>query len=122
MKKPTPRTRNRVPRTGPDQIVKILAAEYGLPDPIPEYKFHPNRAWRFDFFFQNEGRQVALEVEGGVFRKGRGAHSSVSGILRDMEKYNEAAKLGIFVYRVLPKDLFTQKVFQDLKSILLLAS
>lgn len=118
-KKPLPRAKIKAP-SGPAQIVKALAKEYNLPDPIPEHEFHPARAWRFDFFFQNEGRKVALEVEGGVFRKGRGAHSSVTGILRDMEKYNEAAKLGIFVYRVLPKDLYTQKVFQDLKIILAL--
>jgi hypothetical protein len=106
-----------------ERIVKTLAAEYGLPDPIPEHSFHPTRGWRFDFFFQTTtGRKVALEVEGGVFRKNGGAHSSISGILRDIEKYNEAAKMGIFVYRVLPKDLYSQRTFVDLKTILGLAT
>lgn len=103
---------------GEIQVMELLAEEYGLPKPLPEYQFHPTRKYRFDLYFEQDGAKVALEIEGGVFRKGKGAHSSVSGILRDMDKYNEAAKLGIFVYRVLPKNKFLEKTFTDIKKIL----
>lgn len=97
----------------------------GLPRPSMEYKFHPNRNWRFDYFFEANGVKVALEIEGGIFlqsKRGKpGGHSSIEGILRDIEKYNAAATLGIFVYRVTPQDRYKKKVFRDLKKILGLA-
>ena len=82
----------------------------GLPPPEVEYKFHPTRKWRFDFAWQRKGfsyqyaYKVALEVEGGTWMKG-GGHGRGSGYLRDMEKYNEAARLGWKVYRFTPEQL-----------------
>lgn len=70
----------------------------GLPTYEREFKFNDKRGWRFDYFFPSE--RVAVEYEGGIFAKGRGGHSSVSGILRDIDKYNEAALAGIIVIRV----------------------
>ena len=60
-----------------------------------EYKFHPTRKWRFDYF-HNSG--VAIELEGGIYTGGR--HTRGSGFLKDMEKYNDAASRGILVFRV----------------------
>lgn len=78
-----------------------------------EYRFHPPRQWRFDFAWITE--KVAVEVEGGVYGRGAacptcgirrtGAHSSVSGIIADMEKYNRASLDGWIVLRVLPEEL-----------------
>ena len=58
---------------------------------------------------------IALEIEGGIFggkeangRRYKGAHSSVTGMLRDIEKYNAAAVLGWRVLRVTPDQLFSQ--------------
>lgn len=63
--------------------------------PVPEYKFHPDRRWRFDFAFPE--RMIAVECEGGVWSNGR--HTRGSGFIADMEKYNAAAALGWFVFR-----------------------
>ncbi len=63
-----------------------------------EFKFHPTRRWKADFACPT--LKILIEKDGGVFTKG--AHGSVSGILRDMEKYTEAAKLGYAVLRYLP--------------------
>jgi very-short-patch-repair endonuclease len=41
---------------------------------------------------------VAVECEGGIYT--RQAHGSISGILRDIEKYNAATSLGWRVFRV----------------------
>jgi very-short-patch-repair endonuclease len=71
----------------------------GLPEPVPEYKFHPTRKWRFDFAWIEH--HVALEIEGGIWT--RGAHVRGKHFLSDMEKYNEAGKLGWRVFRFTPQ-------------------
>ena len=62
----------------------------GLPaEPVTEYVFCPYRKYRFDYAWPDY--HVALEKEGGVFT--RQAHGSVTGILRDIDKYNLAAQV-----------------------------
>lgn len=78
-------------------LPKLLRQE-GLPAPDTEYVFHPTRRWRFDFAWPLH--RVALEVEGGIWTKGR--HVRGVGYLRDMEKYNAAAVLGWRLIRVTP--------------------
>lgn len=77
-----------------------------------EYRFHPHRRWRFDFFFPQY--QMAVEVEGGVagHRLGKSIskdgveyqrqsrHLTEKGFEEDAIKYFEAAKLGITVLSV----------------------
>jgi hypothetical protein len=60
-----------------------------------EYKFHPNRKWRFDYYHP-ETKQ-AYEYEGIIAGKSR--HTSLKGYTNDTEKYNNAAQMGIKVYR-----------------------
>lgn len=67
-----------------------------------EFQFHQVRKFRFDYAI--EEFKVAIEVEGGVFTKG--AHGSITGILRDIEKYNLAAKDGWTILRTLPGKIF----------------
>jgi hypothetical protein len=73
----------------------------GLPVPSAELKFHPSRRWRFDWAWADE--KIALEVEGGVFIRGR--HSRGIGMVKDMEKYNAAAELGWRIVRVTPRQM-----------------
>ena len=68
---------------------------------------------------------IALEVEGGVYggkasngRRYKGAHASISGMLRDIEKYNQAAVCGWRVLRVTPDQLFTQRTVDMLVDVL----
>lgn len=60
-----------------------------------EYKFHPERKWRADFFIT--GTNILIEVEGGIWSGGR--HTRGKGFIADMEKYNAAAILGFKVLR-----------------------
>ena len=62
----------------------------GLPEPVAEYRFHATRRWRFDFAYPD--LKLAVEIEGGIWRRGR--HNRASGFVRDAEKYNEAAIAG----------------------------
>ncbi len=56
-----------------------------------EYRFHPTRMWRFDFAWPQI--KLAVEIEG------RGRHQSFVGFNKDIEKYNEAVRLGWRVLR-----------------------
>lgn len=75
-----------------------------------EYRFHPTREWRFDFALPL--CRVAIEVEGGMYAAGGGRHFSPEGILRDLEKYNEAAASGWLVIRVVPTELLSVRTLQ----------
>jgi hypothetical protein len=70
---------------------------------VAEHPVCPERRFRYDYAWPEH--HLALEVEGGVFS--RQAHGSISGILRDIEKYNLGAVNGYRILRVLPRDLPT---------------
>ena len=63
-----------------------------------EYAFDPDRRWRSDYRI---GR-VLVEFEGGLFKGRKAGHSSVRGILRDIEKANAATLLGFTLIRIAP--------------------
>lgn len=91
--------RKKTRRQGPSRLeeafaVQVLAA--ALPPPVREHKFHPGRGWRFDFAWPTS--LVAVEVEGGIYSRGR--HVRPAGYMADCEKYNEARLLGWTVLRV----------------------
>lgn len=93
-----------------------LCEACGLPAPMPEYRFHPIRKWRIDYYFEANGRRVALEVEGGVWRGGR--HTNPAGFLRDMEKYNALTAAGIMLLRVTPAELMNIETLNLIKKTL----
>ena len=84
-----------------------------LPAPVTEHRFHPSRKWRFDYAWPDV--KVALEVEGGVWTGGR--HTSSTGFLKDMEKYNAAATLGWVILRFTPQDLNKITTFETVKKV-----
>jgi hypothetical protein len=79
---------------------------WGLPPPKIEYRFHPTRRWRFDYAWPEV--YVALEKQGGTWRRGGGAHRGV-GFERDIEKFNEAQCLGWIVLQQTPEKIFTKE-------------
>lgn len=93
----------------PADLFAMSCPQFGLPTPQREYKFHPVRRWRIDYYFERDGRKVGLEVEGGVWTGGR--HTRAKGFLGDMEKYNAAAVAGIHIIRTTPKNLFKLETF-----------
>jgi very-short-patch-repair endonuclease len=64
-----------------------------------EYRFTPERRWRFDFAWVNP--KVAVECDGGIYTQGR--HSRGPGQEADNEKLNTAASQGWIVLRFGPK-------------------
>lgn len=112
-----------------ERIVMETLRAHGFPLPIPEFQFHPTRKWRFDFAWPDY--RVAIEKEGGIYAgKGRqcqcclqplgGAHRSVTGILRDIEKYNEAQRLAWHVLRFPPDRLLLRSSLKLIRDVLVM--
>lgn len=84
------------PRSRPEAELAALLKARGTHGWVEEYRFHPERKWRFDFAWPLH--KVALEIEGGIWSGGR--HTRGAGYAADCEKYNEAALAGWLVLRV----------------------
>jgi hypothetical protein len=95
-------------------VFAALCKSFGIPAPVPEYRFHPTRKWRADYAWP--AAKIILEVEGGVWTKGR--HTRGAGFLKDCEKYNAAALLGYRVLRVTPKTLESTETMDMLREAL----
>lgn len=78
-----------------------LCVLHGLPEPIPEYRFHPLRKWRADYCWPLH--MLLVEIDGGVWTGGR--HTRGAGFIKDMEKLNAAALLGYRVLRYTPQQI-----------------
>jgi len=100
------------------KIFRQLCAEEGLPEPQAEYMFakHIGRKWRADYYFERDGIKVALEVEGGVWTRGR--HTRASGYIKDMEKYNAMSRLGIYLLRCTPDKLIKVETIRMVREVL----
>lgn len=93
------------------QLELLLATQIeqaGLPEPMRELRFHDTRRWRFDFAWPDA--MLAVEVEGGVWIRGR--HNRGRGFVGDCEKYNAATLLGWRVLR------YTSSAIEDGTAIL----
>ena len=84
----------------PSVILLALAKKLDL-ELVAEYRFAPPRRWRFDFFSPKHA--LAVEVEGGLWMRGR--HARPKGIQGDIHKYNEACLMGYRVIRFSTDDL-----------------
>lgn len=82
---------------------------------VKEFKFHPNRRWRFDYAIPEH--KIAVEVEGGVWTNGR--HTRPQGFLGDIEKYNTATLMGWRVFRTTPTDLVRTATLKMIKQAIL---
>jgi len=88
-----------IPRNAKSELEELMARYMdiaGIPEPEREYKFHPKRKWKFDFAWVE--KKVALEVEGGIWVRGR--HARPMGFIKDCEKYNTAGTMGWKIIRV----------------------
>ena len=104
-------------KRGPGPAVALFCAflrqhaPLSMQNSVVEYKFCPERRWRFDYAWPS--LKIALEVEGGIWTGGR--HTRGKGFLGDLEKYSEAAVRGWCVLRVTPDTLITMDTIELLR-------
>ena len=95
-------------------VLGLQLRALGLPAPEREHRVVADRRWRFDFAWPAE--RLALEIEGGVWIRGR--HTRPSGYLKDVEKYNRAALEGWRILRATPQDVRSGKAAQLVEAAL----
>lgn len=82
--------------SAPEELLAIQLRATGIKY-VREYRFAPPRRWRADYRIDPD---VLVEVEGGLWTGG--AHARPKGIIRDIEKANEAVLMGYRLLRVTP--------------------
>lgn len=85
-----------------EQFERMFAQQFAalrLAAPLPQFKFAKalGREWTADFAWPD--LMLLVEIDGGIWRCGGGAHSRPAAILRDMAKHNDATLLGWRVLR-----------------------
>ena len=93
-----------------DVFTVICKTDLGV-ECVKEYKFHPERRWRFDFAIPKY--KIAIEIDGGIWTYGR--HNRSQGYIADMEKLNEAAALGWVVLKFTPQEQYKRTTFKLIK-------
>ena len=99
----------------PSAKFEILWKSLGGWELKKEHKFAEGRRFRFDYYVDFLTSGIAIELEGGVWSRGR--HTRPTGFLNDMEKYNLAASMGILVFRVPSHDISTKWLSPIIKTI-----
>ena len=100
-----------------EQLFMDQLMEHQLDIPKTEYRFLKKRRFRFDFAWPD--RMIAVEVEGGVWMKGGGGHTTGKGYTRDLEKYNLATLHGWEVYRFTTQDVTKEIAIAFMKNIII---
>jgi hypothetical protein len=86
----------------------------GLPKPVRQYRFDPERKWRADFCWPEH--RVIADVE-GVFSAG-GGHRGLGMYLRGIERFNRAAELGFLCFRYTRAEIRDGSAFRQLERVL----
>lgn len=79
-----------------DSFAEYWRSHYqGAPSPIPQYMFHEDRNWAFDFIWLDH--MVALDIQGGTFVRGK--HARGAAMAKDYQKMNNAVLMGWRVFQ-----------------------
>ena len=97
-------------------VFRAWCKSKGLPRPEAELTIIPGRRFRHDFGWP--AYRVVIEVQGGVYMRGKSGHSSGTGIVRDMEKLSLTTVAGWRTIQVQPRDLMTERTAQWLTGLL----
>ncbi len=88
-----------------EELFAFQCASARLPAIVPQFLFAAplNRRFLADFAFP--AYKVLVEINGGIWRPGGGAHSRPANIERDIEKAQYAALLGYLVLPFTPREV-----------------
>lgn len=115
LSKPT----KNIPKNIPDYAGELQAALKALGiESVREYKFLHDRRFRFDLAIPQA--MIAIELEGGIFSRGR--HTRGKGYANDAKKYNLAVRHGWKLFRYTTADfkdsLWAYVVAEEIKAFL----
>lgn len=96
-----------------DFFTRLVESVLGV-QVVKEYKFHPTRKWRIDYYIPEYS--IAIEVEGGAFTQGR--HTRGAGFIADMEKYNTMTCMGIRLIRTTPDKLNSNETLKFIAQLM----
>ena len=96
-----------------ERIVSAYYQQEGLPEPVYEWRFHPERMWRIDIAWPDS--KVGIEVQGGIWVSGR--HARGSGLVREYERHNQLLVWGWRVVYILPHDVCMQDTVLLVKAL-----
>jgi len=83
----------------------------------PEFYFHTSKNYRIDYAIPISCElKIAIEIDGGIWKKGNSGHSSGKGILRDMNKTNLLSASGWKIIRITPDKQFSIDVLDAIKT------
>ncbi len=97
-----------------EDLLEMHIQMAGLPKPAREFRFHPRRRWRFDFAWPLY--KIAVEVDGGIYCRGR--HVRGPGFERDAEKGNEAVMAGWRVLHFTPRMVRTGQAVHAIETLM----
>jgi len=106
-----PKKKPKIPSQPISELEELLAFQLksvGLGDFHRQYKFHPDRKWKLDFYKNGWG----LEVQGGGWSRGGHNRNAPLSLRRDYEKFNACMEMGIKLL------LFTGEQIKDGTAIL----
>jgi len=86
-----------------------------LPAPARHVRLVAGRKFELDFVWDKQS--LAVEVDGGVWMQGHGAHSRPLNILRDMEKSNLVQRLGYSYFRFTPDQVKNGEALEFIKEL-----
>lgn len=90
----------------------------GFGEVVMEYKFHPVRKWKADYYLPDQDPPVIVEYDGLMHAGHNASHASIGGILRDSEKANHATAMGIRFFRANAKTIQDGSFFTIMETVL----
>lgn len=98
-----------------DAFTRYIKEQLGI-ELWPEFYFSVEKMYRLDYAFPDA--KFGIEVNGGIWARGKSGHSSGTGIKRDMDKANLLTCLGWRFISVTPSDLYKESTISMIKKIL----
>lgn len=86
----------------------------GLPEPLLQFRPIEGRRWAVDFTW---GSGLIVEVEGGLYQAASG-HRSMTGVMRDIAKYNALTLAGWRVLRATAEMIYSGEALTMIKGAL----
>jgi hypothetical protein len=98
-------TRKKAKRNVGEETFASQCIQYRLPTVTPQYQFAKSMGRKFSADFAFVEYQLLIEIQGGIWRGGGGAHSHPMNLSRDIEKQQHAAFLGFHVLPFTPEQV-----------------